>query len=418
MKILRFVIDDVEFFVDQQSGATGLSISGLARLCGVSQQALSRLIAKIERLVAQAVSTKNTPEGSQTQASNDKSVTTKTPKSVTTKTPPKVAETQASNDESVTTKTSNQKSKGGRPKNTEEDLPAALQILLDGDIYLGKNKSYKNTTILNERACSAILYYYAVQAEETFDAAKQAIWEFQQRGFRSWVHGVTQWEAPPLPAQPPAALTRAEQLGITPRYIETPRFDRYVIYNILIDRRITAPMYRLYLYMLDCENAEHRPAIDEIADITQISKRSIYDLVQRMRPLGLIPAWLELDPSSRSLEAQIRDRLHSELGGAIEVQTTHGPVDLLTATELIEIKRIEDWKTGFGQILAKANDYPDHRKRLHLFGNSKRNLANIKLVCAEFEITVTHEMQQCTSDTIAMLRKTATRKPPTRNRPK
>jgi hypothetical protein len=182
-----------------------------------------------------------------------------------------------------------------------------------------------------------------------------------------------------------------------------------VIYNILIDRHITAPMYRLYLYMLDCENAEHRPTIDEIADITQISKRSLYDVVERMRPLGLIPAWLELDPSSRSLEAQIRDRLHDELGGTIEVSTTHGPIDLLTATELIEIKRIEDWKTGFGQILAKANDYPEHRKRLHLFGNSKRNLANIKLVCSEFKITVSNEIQQFTSGTIAMLRKSSTR---------
>jgi hypothetical protein len=73
------------------------------------------------------------------------------------------------------------------------------------------------------------------------------------------------------------------------------------------------------------------------------------------------------------------------------VQTIHGPIDLLTPTELIEIKRIEDWKEGLGQVMVKSPAFPDHAKRLHLFGQSDRTLRNIKATCKQFEISVSYE---------------------------
>jgi hypothetical protein len=85
------------------------------------------------------------------------------------------------------------------------------------------------------------------------------------------------------------------------------------------------------------------------------------------------------------LEKSIRDRLHQNLGGQVEAPTKFGPVDLLTATELIEVKEFPDWKTGLGQILAKSSCYPSHTKRLHLFGRAV-NLKNIQGVRPPFNI--------------------------------
>ncbi|MDJ0719082.1 MAG: hypothetical protein QNJ54_33460 [Prochloraceae cyanobacterium] len=68
------------------------------------------------------------------------------------------------------------------------------------------------------------------------------------------------------------------------------------------------------------------------------------------------------------VEYQIRDRLHQQSGGLKEVATPAGRIDLLTNTEIIEIKRIGDWKAALGQILVYSAYYPEHQKRLHLFG--------------------------------------------------
>jgi hypothetical protein len=417
--ILRFEIDGIEYFINTLTFEVGLSISGLARLCGVSHEAITQLLKKIESLMH-----KNPLEEAQTQASNDESlmhkiqksglpktpseaaqirdddvklVTPKTQKSVVSKNTPEVVQTKASNDKSVVSKNQKAKAKRGRPKHTEEELPECLKLLLDGDIYLGTGNEYKNATILNERACAAILYYYVTESDTKPDEAKKSLWAFQRMGFRTWVHSVTGW-TPPTPVSPAAPLlTRAEALGIKPRHHKA-EFDRFVFYNTLINKAITAPMYRVYFYFLDCDLTEHRPTPEEVSQIALVAKHSLYDLVERMRPLKLVPDWFTIDDSTRAPEAQIRDRLHTKLGGDIEVQTIYGPIDLVTATEIIEIKKIDDWKDGFGQILVKCKKFPAHSKRLHLFGNSDRTLRNIKARCKEFDVNVSYE--ECNLTTV------------------
>jgi hypothetical protein len=334
------------------------------------------------------VITKNTSEGPQTHTQQRKSVITKTQKSVTTKNTLEAPQTHIGQGKSVATKNQTTRRKRGRPELTEDDLPDSLKELLDYDFYLDVGNEYKNAKILSERTCVSIITYYAQDAEERRKQAKQTSRQFQLFGLRGWVHSITGWEAPkPIPHE---QLTRAEKLGIDPRHKEVT-LDRHAIYNTLLNKGINASMYRVYLYLIDCDLVQHRPDLPEICRHTHVPKRSLYDLVERMRDYGLVPEWLGLDASSRSLEAQIRDRLQAELGGEVEVQTIHGPIDLLTPTTLIEIKRIEDWKTGFGQIMAKAPAYPKHKKRLHLFGNSDRTLRNITACCQEFEISVDYE---------------------------
>lgn len=92
------------------------------------------------------------------------------------------------------------------------------------------------------------------------------------------------------------------------------------------------------------------------------------------------------------IEHQIRDRLKAELGGQTEVVTAVGRIDLLTATEVIEIKNIDDWKEALGKILAYSAFFPEHSKRIHLFGKPDlTKLARFSATCSEFGITVTFE---------------------------
>ena len=87
----------------------------------------------------------------------------------------------------------------------------------------------------------------------------------------------------------------------------------------------------------------------------------------------------------------IQDRLQATLGGRTESPTPWGPIDLLTDTELIEIKGIQRWKEAIGHILVKSEAHPTHEKRLHLYGTHSTNLDQIRSACTNLDITVTFE---------------------------
>jgi hypothetical protein len=88
-------------------------------------------------------------------------------------------------------------------------------------------------------------------------------------------------------------------------------------------------------------------------------------------------------------EKQIQKKLQTELCGLIEVETPDGYIDLLTDTEIIEIKNGEKWKQGLGQLAVYSLSYPSHIKRLHLF-NIEPNL-RINKCCNNYNIKVTYE---------------------------
>ena len=68
-------------------------------------------------------------------------------------------------------------------------------------------------------------------------------------------------------------------------------------------------------------------------------------------------------------ECKIRDSIALMEKGKTEVTTPNGRIDILTATEIIEVKRIKKWKDAMGQVMAYGIHYPDHRKRVHLYGS-------------------------------------------------
>jgi hypothetical protein len=393
--ILRVDRDGAEFFVDTITGLSGISISGLARLCEISHQALSKLLLRLEELIARRTkaATKSPSESLEPNSSKAQDPATKSPQKATTKNTQKPLKANQGKAKKATTKSPSEKARMGRPVMTEDDLAESLLELLDGEIYMDLGSEYVGFKVLTERAVSKIIEYYALDAEPTRKQAKQALRQFNQRGVRNWIYEIVDWHPELAPAAPPKPLTRAEKLGIAPRYLDV-KFDRHLVFNLLTDPKITAPMYRLYLCFLDAEIAEEQPDIPTLCDRARVAQKGLHNLIDRMDEFNLVPDWFELDGSTQGVEDRIRDRLQAELGGQTEVNTLHGRIDLVTATHLIEIKRIDNWQKGFGQIFSKTAAYPKHAKRLHLFGSSERNLRNIAACCKEFEIDVTFELVQ------------------------
>ena len=91
-------------------------------------------------------------------------------------------------------------------------------------------------------------------------------------------------------------------------------------------------------------------------------------------------------------EEYYRCKLHKKLGGVTEVCTPVGRIDILTSTEIIEVKDVKSWKSALGQIEVYSDYYPSHQKRLHLFGTCHSSfLELIKQHCEKRSIKVTSE---------------------------
>lgn len=115
--------------------------------------------------------------------------------------------------------------------------------------------------------------------------------------------------------------------------------------------------------------------------------------MRKLRTAGLLPKWFAFKKTDcADIERRIRDRMKAELAEEVEVVTAVGRIDLLTATEVIEIKNISDWKEALGKILAYSAFFAEHSKRIHLFGRPElAKLALAQATCSEFGITVTFE---------------------------
>lgn len=75
-----------------------------------------------------------------------------------------------------------------------------------------------------------------------------------------------------------------------------------------------------------------------------------------------------------------------------EVETPVGYADILTDTEIIEVKNIKSWKSAIGQILVYGYYFPKKKKRIHLFGKCSKETRKIIIKhCDLLKIKVTFE---------------------------
>ena len=92
-------------------------------------------------------------------------------------------------------------------------------------------------------------------------------------------------------------------------------------------------------------------------------------------------------------EHDIHQRLKAETKGKSVRNNRFGIVDLLTKTQIIEIKVWRDYFKAIGQVILYGSFFPDKQKRIHFYGRRlEAEVENaIRHACQMHNILVTHE---------------------------
>lgn len=159
-----------------------------------------------------------------------------------------------------------------------------------------------------------------------------------------------------------------------------------------INNKLTSAELRLWLYLEKLK--PYKPTSKELGKHLGTSPRTIERAIDRLAEVGLCEPPSRIQQIRR--EEVVRDHLQSQIGGLTEVITPVGKIDLLTPTEIIEVKAFKDWKAALGQVLVYSAFYPEHQKRIHLFGTAAelKRLADIQTACLGFDVLVTGEEVQ------------------------
>ncbi|NES00190.1 MAG: hypothetical protein F6J86_41415 [Symploca sp. SIO1B1] len=92
----------------------------------------------------------------------------------------------------------------------------------------------------------------------------------------------------------------------------------------------------------------------------------IVEFVTQKRPE--LPSFAQKEKARyKRPEKEVQKRLAQSLQGEIEVQCKSGNIDILTDTQVIEVKKCKDWKHAIGQVLVYQLEYPDKQARIHLY---------------------------------------------------
>ena len=308
MTITRAIRDNVEFFTVDDTGESGMSESGLAVLCGVSQQSVNKLLRSL-----------------------------------------------------VTT-------------NGETN---ALKARLDGKIWLQprglsalERGKITNLAIVRAKACAAVVEHYAFESRYRTEDATFAYRKFAELGITAWIQEMTEWRGNAIPKN-----------GIV---VDFKTIDQ------LMDKKLDATTYRVYLILQKAIRLRMTLTPDEIMQRADIGRSAYMNAIGKLHDTHLLPEWCKIQRRMHP-ERDVRDRLQAKLGGKVEAYTKWGLIDLLTETELIEVKIVHQWKDAIGHIIAKSRAFPTHTKRLHLFGPDDPRLDHIEEVCAECNIQITFE---------------------------
>jgi hypothetical protein len=123
--------------------------------------------------------------------------------------------------------------------------------------------------------------------------------------------------------------------------------------------------------------------------LQELARQTVRDFINQIN--GVKPEPTISNPV-KGTEAWYRDRLAKKLKGKKEVNTEAGRIDILTDTELIEVKQVSGWKGAIGQVKSYGRYYPEHSLRIHLFGKlTEKRLRMIQGVCQSEGILVTYE---------------------------
>ena len=66
-------------------------------------------------------------------------------------------------------------------------------------------------------------------------------------------------------------------------------------------------------------------------------------------------------------------------------------IDILTDTEIIEVKKYTNRLASVGQILYYSKYYSNHKMRIHLFNHDNQKDIIFEEICNHLNITITYE---------------------------
>jgi hypothetical protein len=227
-----------------------------------------------------------------------------------------------------------------------------------------------NLSIIRASVCAKVIKHYAFDSRHKTQKALFAYQMFAEMGINSWIQEMTDWRGNVVPSN-----------GFV--------LDFKTI-DLLLSKKLDGTSYRVFLILQNAIRSRMTLTADEIMKRAEISRSTYGSAVTKLDELGLLPEWCKIQRKNQP-EKVVRDRLQALLGGKAEAYTRWGLIDLLTETELIEVKIVTHWKDAIGHLIAKSRKYPNHQKRLHLFGYEEPCLEHIEDVCRDCEIRVTFE---------------------------
>jgi hypothetical protein len=264
-----------------------------------------------------------------------------------------------------------------------------LKHLIGKDLYLGTDTIF-GALIIRAEVCAAIIRYYAFESKAKTSEALYAFETFAMMGIEAWIQGITGWTPAIVAVEPTFEAVEKFINDRIPKGTIAAEIHPGKVIEMLQESGFTGCGYRLYLYMEMLSLQDKQEDIDTICQTLKISRSSFVKWLPKIHEWSHCADWLQLN-SREGVEFTIQKRMQAELGGKMEAYTPIGRVDLVTATEIIEIKKIEDWKEALGQVIAKAQTFPQHSKRIHLFGASSQSLKKITVHCQVLDVLVTFE---------------------------
>jgi hypothetical protein len=264
-----------------------------------------------------------------------------------------------------------------------------LKPLIGIELYLAVSP-VSGARILKAEVCTAIIGYFAFASRNKTKAAEYAFAKFAYMGMEHWIQSYTGWEVLP----PATELTEEAVIAFISDRLEPGMIPVGIQTDALIEMLkrgdFTGSGCRLYFYLEMMHLQGQTPSDRQICQDLKISPSTLRKWLPKIHAWSHCADWLHLQ-GRKGPEYPIQLRMCEELGGVMEAFTVAGRIDLVTDTEVIEIKRITDWKDAFGEVMAKGQFFPKHQKRIHLFGQAEKLRETIVNTCTAIDIAVTFE---------------------------